>query len=237
MVFRKKSFRRRRRGARRSEFSRYGSWFRKGIDPTTAISTAWANRPTVEQLGWAVDKLKGLVNSEMFKYDQSQTALNLTNSGGILHLTSVTQGDGDGQRTGNSIFVRSVNIKGVLKFNTSSTSFGQPCRLMVVLDTQQGSDSSPSVLNILESATTYSHLNSETVGRFKILKSYIINLSTGTNPVRPFQINIPMRHHVRFNGTAPTDIQRGGLYFVYMSNEGSLYPTMDYEARLSYHDN
>lgn len=224
---------RRRRPYRRSGGSRWGSWFRKGVN--SIASAAYNSGSTAV---WnEIYKIKGLVNSEMYKYDQSQTGLSLTNSGGVLHVTSVAQGDGDSARTGNSILARSVNIKGVLKYNSVGTVFAQPCRLIVVIDTQQVGDASPTVATVLEQATTYSHINSDTAGRFKVLYNRVYNLNSGTAAAIPFQINIPMRHHVRYNGTLSTDIQKGGIYFLYMSNESSTYPTMDYECRLSYHDN
>ena len=43
--------------------------------------------------------------------------------------------------------------------------------------------------------------------------------------------------HIRYNGTADTDIQKGGLYILFISDQASDYPTCDYQTRLGYHDN
>lgn len=183
--------------------------------------------------------LYGLVNSELYKYDQTLTATAVSTSGGTLHLTSIAQGDGDGNRTGNSVFVRSVNIRGVLKLNLASAELAQPIRLAVVIDTQQLSDTGVNVANVYEAVNTYSHLNSDVAGRYKILYSHVFVPSTATMAQMPFQINLPMQQHVRFNGTTGSDIQKGGIYFLYMSNVASASnpPSIDLEARVSYHDN
>jgi len=226
---------RRKKSYRRRTNNGY-SWKHNAAAAAGLAYSAYSNRAAIWE---AINKLRGLVNSEMYKYDQSQTSLQLTNSGGTLHISSVAQGDGDNARTGNSLFARCVNIKGILRFNSASSKLYQPCRLMVVQDSQQIGDTSPGVTNVLESATTYGHMNSDTVGRFKVLYNKVFNLNTGANVSIPFTINLPMRHHIRYNGTAATDIQRGGLYFMYMSNESvsTDQPYMDYECRLSYHDN
>lgn len=184
-----------------------------------------------------VKYLTGLVNSEMYKFDSQQSGQPATSSGSVIHLTAIAQGDGDGARTGNSIMVRSVNIKGNLIFNTGASKLFQPVRLIVFQDSQQVGDTYPTTTQLLENATTYSHLNSDTVGRFKILHNKVYNLNTGANAGIVYQINLPMQSHVRYNGTAGTDIQKGGLYLLWMSNETVNYPTIDYEARVSYHDN
>lgn len=185
---------------------------------------------------WGLQKIRGLVNSEMYKYTQSQSGVSVTNSGGTIAMTTIAQGDGDGARTGNSILVKSLNIKGNLIYNTGASKLYQPVRLFIVMDTQQVGDSSPTIGNVLEQVATYGHISASTAGRFKVLYNRVFTL-TGSNAGIPFQINIPLQHHVRYNGTASSDIQKGGLYFMYCSNESTLAPTMDYESRTCYHDN
>lgn len=181
-------------------------------------------------------RLKGLVNSEMYKFDTQLTGT-VPDTGGINAVTNIAQGDTGITRTGNSIYVRSVNWKGQV-FRSTSGNVAQTMRLMVVMDSQQVGDTTPAISDILSSVTTYSHLNVSTVGRFKILATKIIVLSSTGDLVKNFEINLPMRHHVRYNGTGASDVQKGGLYCVTISDQASAnYPSIQSECRVSYHDN
>lgn len=183
-----------------------------------------------------LNKVRGLVNAEMYKFDSS-IAVNIADTGTVQPLTQIPQGDGDNQRTGNSIFCRAWNLKGLLGRTTAGDSV-QQVRLSVVMDTQQIGDTAPSITDIYESSSPYAHLNSNTVGRFKVLysKNFILDAASGLG--KNVNINIPMRHHVRYNGTSQSDIQKGGLYLVFSSTQTtSDYPTLTGEYRLSYHDN
>lgn len=181
-------------------------------------------------------KLKGLVNSEMFKYDVAFTPTSVTTAP-ITNLCAVAQGDGDAARTGNSIFCRSWNFSGSLIHNSSGATT-QFVRISVIMDSQQISDTLPTYSNIYESSSPYAHLNSDTVGRYKVLFSQMYMVNNSDKAAVPVRINLPMRHHVRYNGAASGDIQRGGLYLCIATDEPTAnYPTWQGEYRLSYHDN
>lgn len=203
---------------------------------------AWYNRKysAMDASKYALSqiwRLKGLVNSEMYKLDGSIGPSNITTSGSVTHLTPVAQGDGVGARTGNSIFVRSWNLKSLLSRTTAGDA-AQYVRISVVMDTQQIGDTAPAYTDIYSASTPYSHLNPATVGRFKVLWSRCYNLDVGAVLSKSVMINLPMRHHVRYNGSASTDQQKGALYLCYVSTQGtSDYPVITGEARLSYHDN
>lgn len=204
--------------------------------------TAWYNKKySVAQLASKAMKgvryLSGLVNSEKFKHDQI-TAGSFNNNGNVIHLTNIGQGDDDGQRTGNSIFVRGVSIRGTLSKNSSSTD--SRVRLMLVIDKQQVGDTNPAVSDILDSTGTslsvYSFLNDTTVGRFTILKSRMYALTEDT-PTINVNWHFNLRHHVRYNGPLASDVQRGGIYLVGISNEATNAVSFARAIRVSYHDN
>lgn len=205
---------------------------RGGPKYTTWGSAKFLARKAVRGLRY----VRGLVNSEMFKFDGSATNTALLPSGGITSLIGITQGDGDSGRTGNSILVKSINIRGNLIMDPLAGTMAS-VRLTILEDTQQIADTLPTFGDIYENASTYSHLQSNTVGRFKILKTRTYRLCQ-TMPLVPFQLNLPLQHHVRFNGSTSTDVQRGALYFVYSSDQASpANPIMNWEFRTSYHDN
>lgn len=207
----------------------------------SGVRQAWYNKKySVGQMASSamrgVSYLRGLVNSEKYKYD---TSVSITStSTGVLHsLATVAQGDGDSARTGNSIFVRNLSIQGNTSRNSSGTyPDGQIVRIMLVKDGQQIGDTAPAVTDILETASVNSFLNSDTVGRFTVLWNKKYKLDS-QNPNQLIKYNKKLWHHVRYNGTSGSDIQKGGLYLLIISNEATYGPAMGLQCRLSYHDN
>nr|WCR62243.1 MAG: capsid protein [ssDNA virus sp.] len=185
--------------------------------------------------------LSGLVNSEKFKFDVNGTT-NLNSFGTVIPLTSIPIGNSDEDRTGNSIFVRHITNRLSFSLDPAHTGLFQRCRVMLFIDTQQYSDTTPTVGAVLEtvgvSAAYMSLLNTGSVGRFRILKSTYVTLNAD-KPTRTLDWDFNLRHHVRYNGPLGSDIQKGGLYLLAISDQptnGDL-PTMQYLNRVSYHDN
>lgn len=198
--------------------------------------TGWGGYlKTGMSLAKQVWKLKGLVNSELYKLD-STSAFSATNAGTqIQPLVGIGQGDGDGQRTGNSVFVRSFNSKSYVTWNPAGDPV-QSVMVALVMDSQQIGDTAPGWTDVFTSASINSHLNPVTVGRFKVLYRQLIHLDVNRPRVN-VPINKPMRHHVRFNGSAGTDIQKGGLYLMWISTTAANHPTVTTDHRICYHDN
>lgn len=209
----------------------------------TTTKVPWYNKKySVAQMAQTAAKgvwyLKGLVNSEKFKHDISSSA-QVLNAGALVNMVAISQGDGDGQRTGNSIFVRSFNMKASIDHNPVGDII-QKVRVMLVIDKQQLGDTNPSASDVLDTTGTtnapFSMLNDSTVGRFTILKSRLYTVTT-ERPVQLVNWNINLRHHVRYNGSATTDIQKGGIYLLTIGDVATNPPTMHRFIRVAYHDN
>lgn len=217
------------RGKRRSyrkKTSSWNSWFQKGVTPKEAIDYAVSG----------VSYLKGLVNSELYKYDDVLASA-VTTSGVISSMNLIAQGDGEGQRTGNSIFVRNIAMQGQAIRNASgATPDSQVVRLVIFQDTQQIADTAPAITDVLETNSVNSYLNKANVGRFKVLFNKKMYLSSQM-PQVPFNYFKTLRHHIRFNGSATSDVQKGGLYYFFISNEATNGPSIAMRLRVSYHDN
>lgn len=223
--FRKRPYRRVKRS--------YGRPKRGGF----SLASAWKTAKWAANAAW---KLKGLVNSEMLKFDTNEVGTIVTTSGTYQsHLTAIAIGDTDTTRTGNSIFVRAVNIKGRVVYNATAGVAPTFLRLMVVIDTQQVGDTLPSIGSVIDTASGgyQAHMLNTTVGRFKVLYSKILVNDSIQRTVVPFELNFPMRHHVRYNGSNSTDIQKGGIYVLAISSEATNGPKLIWNARVSYHDN
>lgn len=185
----------------------------------------------------ATKYIKGLVNSEQFHSDQT-LALGL-NQSAIFHLTSLTQGDGDNGRTGNSILLKNIYIRGTTAINSAVTS-NTRVALFLVKDTQQISDTTPTISDIFVSGTDPDTLlKTNTFGRYKILwrKQHVMTPVSGGRNVIEFSKYWKLYDHVRFNGSTSSDIQKNGYYFIMISSENVNFPSCLINSRIGYHDN
>lgn len=205
-------------------------WYERAYTPKDLAKKAWSG----------VKYLKGLVNSELYKFDLSNSSTAITSDSPLVtHLSAIATGDGEGQRTGNSIFVRSIDLKGILTYNSSSTVQAQTCECIIVADSQQIGDTTPAFTDVFSSAVPWAHLNASTVGRFSILGRKRIILEKNGDGVKSVNINVPLKHHIRYNGANSGDVQKGGLYLMMVSDvaTASNPPSFSSHIRLSYHDN
>lgn len=221
------------RGRRRKGYRRRGrkgvSFFNKKYSVKDIAMSAWKG----------VRYIKGLVNSEMYKLDYSNLSATMYNDGSTaVNMAGVAQGDGDGARTGNSVLAKSLQIKGVATRSTSGDAV-QTCRIVVVMDRQNVADeSNPGYTSVFTAALPTALLNATTVGRYTILADRIFTLDTVKNLSKPVNIYIPLNTHIRYNGTAATDVQRNSLWMFCISSQAtSNQPVFTYNGRFSYHDN
>lgn len=179
--------------------------------------------------------LKGLVNAEKFHLDTTYSGQVINSTGVVTHLSAIAQGDNDPGRSGNSIYVRGISFSFSLNMNASATNTW--VRFVMLIDTQQVGDTAPSLTDVFESNNVGALMNHLTLGRYNILidKVYTFNISNLTAIQRKGYKS--MRHHVRFNGTASTDVQKGGIYLMWVSNEGTNTPVLTGMFRVFYHDN
>lgn len=192
----------------------------------SAVSAAW--------------KLKGIINSEKKKYDNAMVAAASLDVNGqlLFNCQSIAQGDGIGQRTGNSILVKHLSVRGT--FFLGSVLQNAISHIFVIQDNQQIGDTPPAFSDIFTQVNGHPLMNSNNVGRFQILASKCVSLQAGSNISIPYSVDLPLDHHIRFNGATATDLQKGGLFVVALSDlaVGSAHkPTFYGWTRLTYYDN
>lgn len=178
--------------------------------------------------------LKGLVNSEML-HTQTLGSSSISSSGTVFLLNGLAQGDTSSARTGNSVLMRNCHLR--LGFAQNATAVTTFYRVILFWDTQQVGDTSPTVTDILESASPYSPLATASVGRFRILKSWFFSTDDTKAQTKAINHYSKFRVHSRFNGTASSDIQKNGLYLMAISDQSTNTPTMAYSMKVGYHDN
>lgn len=221
MPYRKRprNFRRRRRVKRGGLLSRFSN-MRVGTVARKAMA--------------GVRYLKSLVNSETFHKDSSVSgAVSTTPS--VNHLTAIATGDADASRTGNSILCKRLTYNMSINMNVSSSDTW--LRMVLLVDTQQVGDTAPQWTDVFSAATISSLLNVETLGRFTILRDKIYTMSISGRRNLQLKGSIPLKFHTRYNGNNSTDIQKNGVYLMFLSNEATNTPTVTSVWRLHYHDN
>ena len=206
---------------RKKQWKRFGGKLVKTYDrPSTATiaASAWSG----------VKYLRTLVNSEKHKLDTVITT-SISSTGAITNLSAIAQGDAINQRTGNSVLATGVHLNMVFSLNASATA--SYVRALLFIDKQQVGDTSPSGSDLITGNYT-GHLAASTVGRFQILFDYLFPLNDVGLKNKVIRKYIKLNKHIRFNGTASSDIQKGGLYMLLFSNEATNSVNTYIEARL-----
>lgn len=203
------------------------------VKPSIMQSTSYLANKAFE----GVKFLKGIINSELLKKDNATGSFNVPNSSQPVNLlNNLGQGDTISGRTGNSVLMKHLSIRGYINFVGSPSA--SVVKMWIIIDTQQVADTAPLFADIFSNNDVISLLNTSNVGRFKIIKSQLfINDSSVTQ--KQFNCDIPLNIHARYNGTGTTDINKNGVYIIFTSNQAvaAPCPTAGYVSRISYYDN
>jgi len=176
--------------------------------------------------------------------DTSLVQTNVTTAGAVIELTTIAAGTNQGERISDAIRVKSISF--CLAFGTSAMSAaveGIGFRLAIVQDMQQVGDTDATIAQIFGGGTPVdTFLNLDSLGRFKVLymskfmPNNMMDSAVGTlSPVVEWstQCDIP----VRYNGTAGTDIQKNGIFFITLSNDSADTIDTGGTCRLGFIDN
>lgn len=205
----------------------------------STVKRNWYNKKrsySLQGIAKQVAALKGIINSEKKYHDEAEASA-VSTSGELQGLHNIAQGDQNYQRNGNSFLCKSIQVKGHITWNATGTT--QVVKLWLVQDNQQIADTEPVFGDIFETSTfndVNATLEKKNIGRFKILWS---QMYTQNQQIDQVQVNhyLSMNHHIRYNGNAAADIQKGGLYLVKVSNQPTNTPTVSAATRLSFYDN
>ncbi len=123
-------------------------------------------------------------------------------AGSVTHISAIIQGDGIGNREGNSLQAKYLGLR-MSMINGSADSF---IRYMVVRDNQTVGDGVPAVSDILTTSSVRSYLELITLGRFTVLLDKHVTMVASTENARLLRYhNIPLNFNIRFNGVNGTD--------------------------------
>ncbi len=183
----------------------------------------------------ATKYLKGLVNSEMH-IQQLTIAQTVVAAGSVVSIVGISEGDSQFQRNGLVILLKYVKLKlgGVMHASATDTII----RVILFVDLQQQSDAVPTVTDVLQSSSVNAFYQAGQMGRFRILYDKAIPMSAvGSSANWHIDLHIPVKLHVKYNGTAATDLQKNGIFLLLVADEATNVPTVDGETRVGFHDN
>jgi len=191
-------------------------------------------------------------------FDLAYTNSFFTTAGTFTTLNVPVNGSEQYQRVGRRIFLRSLQIKGVMNF--AATSVQDVCRIMVVYDHQPNA-ALPVLADLIQNSNaglatqvlSYPNLNNR--DRFTILKDYKIMLPPFTNtagvitnevipdPIRN-SMNIDWdirlgRRETTFNavnGGTIADVTTGSIFMVTFDGNNAGTVALSFQSRLRYVD-
>lgn len=185
-----------------------------------------------------------LVNSEMHRNELTGASINPTYNGSIVNLTNISQGDTDLTRTGLSIKLQTLRMRGnVAPSENASAPLYQQAR-MIIFRGKQENGVAYTASDLLATTGSFYAPNSlkNWTERFRTQvlydKTYNLVGKSSTGPLAniPFDIKLKLTGHVNYS-SGSNDIEDGGLYILFISNDLSWAPTIVYNYRLTFTDN
>lgn len=161
-------------------------------------------------------------------FDVATAGYGLDTTGTIAQLNAVTQGAANTQRIGKKIIMKSLQCRGGMSGNTTSTV--NDVAYMIVYD-RRPTGVLPNITDILDTVSSYAMNNDDNSGRFKILKrvdevligtpsttaTYTEALYKGTDWFLDLK-GLPVTYKSAGTG-AMGDVEEGALYIVSVGNQ------------------
>jgi len=213
-----------------------------GGPPGTFAQRLWnSGAPMIKTVGALVRTvagIRGLINSELHYKDNSLNPT-INSSGSVTWVTNaLAQGDAVANRTGNSILLKTIFLRGTINMSTSATSTF--VRLIFFLD-KENDGATPAVTDVLQSADYKSNYNLLHSKRFVMLydRTHTFDVVTGPR-IKPFKLMLkPPMTHLKFGGTSGNiaDARENHIFLLAITNEATNVPVAPMEARIKWFDN
>lgn len=179
--------------------------------------------------------LRTMVNAEKHYIDTS-TSTQPGTTPAVIGIVSSTQGDDTANRSGDSIKVTRVTVKGEMHINSGS-AFDYVKIALVCDKNNQGS--APAWTDVFDSGDTLCRTNVDNMDRFVIMKTWHLpfNLSTAYNHVISFSKKLDF--HVKYGGNAGTtaDYRNNALYLMYVCGDNTNKAGVSLQSRVVFYDN
>lgn len=168
----------------------------------------------------------------------SETGTNITSAGAVYDLSAVAQGDTDTTRDGDSLYVRSVRVKGFV-----TNKGGAPSHTRVILF-QWFDDSTPTASNVLiagylsTALAPVSLYHHDQRKKYNVLYDRLINSDYNGGSEAPLfdtGYKMPKRKKISYTSAATTGNAK--LWLLIVNDIGTAtYPTISYVSRMTFND-
>lgn len=214
---------------------------RKAKGATDKKVTVWSDHSVLEKANRAlalVNNVRRFINVEV-KHHDVVSSTTVPNTGTIIGLSAIAQGDGATNRDGDSIKLLNSTLR--FEINTDATEQKNTQMRFILFRGKQEDQSGFSVTEILESASFISPKSYENRFKTKILMDKTYTCALSSNSTTDFSSKYidhvqKLIGHVQF-ATGTTSIENGGLYLLMISNQTTLVPTVFYNIRTTFTDN
>lgn len=184
--------------------------------------------------------VKGLVNVEFKQHNINRTSAAMNTTFTQSFLTNLSQGGDDTERDGNSLRMKSIQIKGFVKQNASAAQ--TLVRLLVVHDKQTNQalfTPADLLFDVTPGDAIISARNIDNMKRFHVLWDKVITLDSAASGTKTFSFYKKLNIAIRYDENAGdiTDLTQSSLNFMQVSDEATNTPTITVHIRLRYIDN
>lgn len=182
--------------------------------------------------------VKSLVNVE-FKYHDAGVTGSLSTTPSITYITQIAQGDSSSTRDGNSVKLKSLDLRAKFTGNTSAEA--TYCRFIVGIDklhsgtnvTVAGATDN-SLLGVQDPCSQRDLNNKK---RFIILMDKVVHFSNNSQETRYFKLFKNFNMKMEYNGTGASDMRSNHLFVMAFSDQATNTPTWQYRSRVRFLDN
>ncbi len=210
------------------------------------------NYALINKLTFDMKYMKTLVNAEMHNFTLA-TANNFSDSGIIISLNDIPDGDAINNRTGTSVLPRyqSINLEVFKKLDGPDH---EVMRVLVFRYWGEETSSNPAVTisEVLQSVVPLSFLNDDNTGkrgdrerRIEVHKSKIFTLDNVASTSRTWKWNIEVngmnkkiKDHLKFRTGSTEQPVSGGFYILFLSDNDTVNESgFQLNAKINYYDN
>lgn len=215
----------------RRRVKRYGrKRYRKR--PTGGLHTAMQIARTAYR---GVKFIKGLVNVEKH-YQDTTVNQTVANTGSVILLSGIAQGDDVNNRQGNSILAKTLYCRFYVQRDVANTSVANYVRCIIAKDLEN-TGSTPSISDLLTAVNVTSALNVDHTARYQILMDKVYALSLNGTMCLSIKKFIKINDHLKYTGSAATDVYKNNIYLFIVASEASNLPYINGNFRISWYDN
>ncbi len=180
-----------------------------------------------------------LLNVE-HKVHSFQVSQNVSSTGSVVSISDIAQGDTSASRDGNSIRLKSLQVRSTATTNNTANTSSSVLRWLVVKDNDNQGEL-PAVADIIEAANVRANMNVLAYpNRFNVImdKTICMNKDYTTQAKKAcWDRYKKLNFHLKFSSSGTNDYKDNALFLVLVSDEATYQPSCVSEFRLRFIDN